>query len=1076
MKRILLLTLAIALAACTKEVPYKEAPKDEKTTPKTAISTNAEFVYVVTNGESSRTSPGARPFWMGDSKLVKFQFTENSLQVLQLEPTNLFRLNPTNSKLLLEIPVSHVDYECAKDQFGECTNQEQENQKTSWKDKAYFKPQISNMKVAEISVLPVELQNYFDEPCYDETGSRLLDYELTPEAVNIKIEKSFRVNGKCLDPTTDDLAEAIFSAVYHYSMVRVDKIASPNYKPVEYPQYDEDEIGFFTSEMRILDPDNRDVEIGKKVFMNRWNPEKGTLVYNLSKAFFRPHNRAILEATKLGIARVNSALAQAHSNLQIELKDGSKLEEGDIRNNFIILVDDPLAQGVIGYGPSVPNPITGEILSGRVVMYGGTLKKYIKNTYDEFVEREQSLKVKTEGSLPPQLTLDESLIPGEKKGSLVDAVLASDMDLGSLKISDLAIPKEMNNSSKLTINPEKAKRELLDYTSRVDDRKSTIKSRLEAMSDHCAWPAELVNFEQAVAEALKKITNGELVPWTDLPEAQKALIVDTVLPFVWVPTLVHEVGHNLGLRHNFAGSEDKANFYSKEELETFGIDHDITYSSVMDYPARTLNELPAMGKYDIMALRFAYAREIEVNGKGFVPVPTTLKATDAKLASEGEERRSFRFCTDEHVSVNPGCKRFDEGTSFTEIAQHFIDTYNKEYHLRHFRNGLRKYSMMNDFEATMRLNYTFYSLRGMFEMFERFNSDFNIPEELWKTHPLLKDVRGAADLAAVFFTEMQTTPDTTCALSRVTNPGQIVAVAPLDVIDPEAISCFDDSVQQGLMEQGYFGVGEGGRSFKSKKAPDSDNHWADQIDQRGIWLEKALATEYLWSRGLGNSVYDKNRKNFTSYGRYQGLVLGTTLDMLLSNVESVTDFTMITGQVLPLQFVHSPMDGHKIREAMDPRVKQLFDLPDDDMWIDNLMLNVIGKRVPSRDADDAPNAQAVSEIFQVYPQTATSGHSSSEFEKTDIGTKRYFALKNNVVALLAIRTINAQRDLKEMTKEKVEKILAALKAGKPVPGNSSAIERRVYKLDPALIQAFLDGDLKSEAYLGRLLSLLPKAI
>jgi hypothetical protein len=810
--------------------------------------------------------------------------------------------------------------------------------------------------------------------------------------------------------------------------------------------------------------------------MNRWNPEKGTLVYNLSKAFFRPHNRAILEATKLGIGRVNTALAQAHSKLQIELRDGSQLEEGDIRNNFIILVDDPLAQGVIGYGPSAPNPVTGEILSGRVVMYGGTLKKYIKNTYDEFVERELATKVNTEANLPPQLTVDESLIPGEKKGSIVEAILASEMDLGSLKLSDLAIPKEMNNSSKITINPEKAKRELLDYTSRVDDRTSKIKTRLEAMSDHCAWPAELVNFEQAVAEALKQITHGELVPWTELPESQKALIVDTVLPFIWVPTLVHEVGHNLGLRHNFAGSEDAANFYSKEELEKFGVDHEITYSSVMDYPARTLNELPAMGKYDIMALRFAYAREIEVNGKGFVQVPTTLKAMDAKLASQGDERRSFRFCTDEHVSVNPGCKRFDEGTSFTQIAQHFVDTYNREYHLRHFRNGLRKYSMMNDFEATMRLNYTFYSLRGMFEMFERFNSDFNIPEDLWNTHPLLKDVRGAADIAAVFFTEMQTTPDTTCAISRITAPGQIVAVAPLDVIDSEAISCFDDSVQQGLIEQGYFGVGEGGRSFKSKKAPGSDNHWADQIDQRGIWLEKALATEYLWSRGLGNSVYDKNRKNFTSYGRYQGLVLGTTLDMLLSNVESVADFTMITGQVLPLQFVHSPMDGHKIREAMDPRMKDLFGLPDDDMWIDNLMLNVIGKRVRSDDVEDSANGQAVTEIFQVYPQTATSGHKDNEFEKTDIGTKRYFALKNNVVALLAIRTINAQRDLVTMKPEKIAKILADLKAGKPVPGNATAIERRVYKLDPALIQAFIDGDLKSEAYLGRLLSLLPKAI
>jgi hypothetical protein len=72
---------------------------------------------------------------------------------------------------------------------------------------------------------------------------------------------------------------------------------------------------------------------------------------------------------------------------------------------------------------------------------------------------------------------------------------------------------------------------------------------------------------------------------------------------------MHEVGHTLGLRHNFAGSAA----YSLEQLsnKSFTAEHGVT-SSIMDYlpPVLPANRslqghyyTPVVGAYDIWAIR-----------------------------------------------------------------------------------------------------------------------------------------------------------------------------------------------------------------------------------------------------------------------------------------------------------------------------------------------------------------------------------------------------------------------------------------------------------------------------------------
>ncbi len=84
--------------------------------------------------------------------------------------------------------------------------------------------------------------------------------------------------------------------------------------------------------------------------------------------------------------------------------------------------------------------------------------------------------------------------------------------------------------------------------------------------------------------------------------------------------LTHELGHNLGLRHNFKASADHAH-----KLDT------ITATSCMDYVIGMTHP----GSYDADAMRYGYG--------------------------SGPNDPTFMYCTDEDVLWDPGCERWDLG-------------------------------------------------------------------------------------------------------------------------------------------------------------------------------------------------------------------------------------------------------------------------------------------------------------------------------------------------------------------------------------------------------------------------------
>ena len=142
----------------------------------------------------------------------------------------------------------------------------------------------------------------------------------------------------------------------------------------------------------------------------------------------------------------------------------------------------------------------------------------------------------------------------------------------------------------------------------------------------------------------------------------------------------HEMGHTMGLRHNFAGSTDQKNYvdnyYASENYPammngikdmlvkaqedpdytpaTFGIkayrykkafETDVnyyTYTSVMDYQREVYIHAVGLGKYDLAALKFVYGRSFEqVKIKGDEPY--------GKLVRQGEDGDEY----DGSNKINP---------------------------------------------------------------------------------------------------------------------------------------------------------------------------------------------------------------------------------------------------------------------------------------------------------------------------------------------------------------------------------------------------------------------------------------
>ncbi|WP_374591093.1 zinc-dependent metalloprotease [Aquabacterium sp.] len=139
-------------------------------------------------------------------------------------------------------------------------------------------------------------------------------------------------------------------------------------------------------------------------------------------------------------------------------------------------------------------------------------------------------------------------------------------------------------------------------------------------------------------------------------------------------TTLHEVGHSLGLRHNFSGSK----LYSAAQLANpaFTREHGLT-GSVMDYlainlpPPGKVGGTPfttTLGPYDYWAIEYAYK-----------PIPADREAAElltiAARSQQPEWRAALAYSTDEDAAlgIEPDSVQFDLGADTLAYARGRVD-------------------------------------------------------------------------------------------------------------------------------------------------------------------------------------------------------------------------------------------------------------------------------------------------------------------------------------------------------------------------------------------------------------------
>lgn len=149
-------------------------------------------------------------------------------------------------------------------------------------------------------------------------------------------------------------------------------------------------------------------------------------------------------------------------------------------------------------------------------------------------------------------------------------------------------------------------------------------------------------------------------------------------------TLSHEVGHSLGLTHNFIASVDKANFKFATEKENTR-----PASSVMDYVNDEDDHFyGGPGPYDAFALRAGYTGSLEGKEDGkyvnISQIYEALKGQWMTLTPQVVARlpvKKYLYCTDKDAGWEPTCARHDSGTTPHEIVQNILTDLERLYRL-----------------------------------------------------------------------------------------------------------------------------------------------------------------------------------------------------------------------------------------------------------------------------------------------------------------------------------------------------------------------------------------------------------
>ena len=386
----------------------------------------------------------------------------------------------------------------------------------------------------------------------------------------------------------------------HYSISSI--TPSKTYKP----RLADHRVGFFTTGYSDFGKYNDDK---KKVrYINRWHLEKADSKLKISPVknpiiFYIEHTTPVRYRrwVRQGVLMWNKAfekvgLANAIEVYYQDASTGAHMEKDpeDARYNFVRWLNNDVGRAV---GPSRVNPLTGEILDADIILNDGWIRHF-EMQYNKILPRiaMQSFTPETLAWLKEHPEWDPRVR------------LAHPSQRGSVRARLAAMGAEAYGGHPLA----KADGELIG-----DDEFDGLHGRISQVNGHClaadckSLDLASMRFEFALAAAEAKASGK--------PEPKNPEILIDGVPEWFIGPLVadviaHEVGHTLGLSHNFKASS----IHSLEKINSDELKGKQPFAgSVMDYI--TVIRFKGIGKkqgdhvmidigpYDHWAIEYGYS-------------------------------------------------------------------------------------------------------------------------------------------------------------------------------------------------------------------------------------------------------------------------------------------------------------------------------------------------------------------------------------------------------------------------------------------------------------------------------------
>jgi hypothetical protein len=467
-----------------------------------------------------------------------------------------------------------------------------------------------------------------------------------------------------------------------------------------------DKFGYFRTERFGYDTRYGEVESERTFLINRWNiwakthDDQGAripyaertvkpIVYYLSPDF----PQALVPAAQETVAQWNDAFRETVGALTgwenppavFLLKSNSRTVDaatgdvltrgeanGDLRYSHLWLVDQPTRVGLLGYGPSAIDPVSGEVFAADAYVYGAAVWEYAALGKD-------IISLINGDLTPEELGLGENIqsylaLLGSG-GSQSKHPAHADVQAFAAEHRSAGKPhagpggkkarrKPSTQSSAMKKGIEKFKRPAGWASSRLQAVQSTGMENLLASdpsllsmkgmgllassSSFGALPKALQQMVSPVNWAspdhrhkslakLRGFAERNMLMATFVDDAVAGLaadladedpdgVVDLLRSLIFKSTAEHEIGHTLGLRHNFEASTDALNFpdtywqmrgangsplQNPTTSQIAGKIKQVHYSSIMDYHGRFNTDVSGIGRYDRAAIKFGYGQLIE---------------------------------------------------------------------------------------------------------------------------------------------------------------------------------------------------------------------------------------------------------------------------------------------------------------------------------------------------------------------------------------------------------------------------------------------------------------------------------